>query len=406
VASGFDGVAADGISSATLRLRAEAAGKLMAAADVDALVLFSAPRRLGPSTRTLGNVRYFTGWTPMGAPSLLVLAQSGSPIVLTGGMNEHRIFNQRVAEVAEVRRMDVGAVGAAVRDALKSHGVREKRRIGLAGGAEMTWPWHASLSAEAALISVDDALHAMRLARGPEEVELHRRASAISDSMVQCAMDCAVKPGMTPARLMAEVEGEGLRQGADQAGLWLAVGPAPPLTCFERFELPRDINVGDRVQLGTTLSYEGHFAQGLRMGIRGKPSKALLDCVETLQAIQDEALATLVPGRPLHEVVDTLESVIDAHCPYSRREDPFRFQSCHGLGLDYSEPGMALALSPDRDRALDRDGPKVTENMIFEIHPNFTLPGLGHVCVGDVAMATPSGGVRLTTFPQGLVRLD
>jgi hypothetical protein len=71
-------------------------------------------------------------------------------------------------------------------------------------------------------------------------------------------------------------------------------------------------------------------------------------------------------------VVDRIEGLIDRHCPYARSDDPFRFQSCHGLGLDYSEPCMARALSPDRDRSLDDDGPLIGENMIFEIHPNFT----------------------------------
>jgi Xaa-Pro aminopeptidase len=44
--------------------------------------------------------------------------------------------------------------------------------------------------------------------------------------------------------------------------------------------------------------------------------------------------------------------------------------------------------------------------MVFEIHPNFTLPGIGHVCVGDVALVTASGGEWLTRYPRGLVVLD
>jgi len=38
---------------------------------------------------------------------------------------------------------------------------------------------------------------------------------------------------------------------------------------------------------------------------------------------------------------------------------------------------------------------------VFEIHPNFTVPGLGHVCAGDVAVATARGGEWLTKFPRG-----
>ena len=115
-----------------------------------------------------------------------------------------------------------------------------------------------------------------------------------------------------------------------------------------------DINygLGDRIQLGTIVSYEGHYGQGLRMGVRGTPSRALKDCASVLEEIQDTALAQLVPGRPIHVVVDVIEALIDRHCPFARADDPFRFQSCHGLGLDYSEPCMARALSPVRSPSI------------------------------------------------------
>jgi Xaa-Pro aminopeptidase len=67
---------------------------------------------------------------------------------------------------------------------------------------------------------------------------------------------------------------------------------------------------------------------------------------------------------------------------------------------------MARALSPDRDRSLDDDGPLIGENMIFEIHPNFTLPSLGHVCAGDVALVTDTGAEWLTRFPRGVFPID
>ena len=105
------------------------------------------------------------------------------------------------------------------------------------------------------------------------------------------------------------------------------------------------------------------------------------------------------PGAKLHVVSDTIEQMIDKICPYSRQTDPFRFQSCHGLGLSYVEPAMARDLNAGRDRNLDVDGITVTENMVVEIHPNFTMPGLGHVCAGDMALVTGQGAEWVTEFP-------
>jgi Xaa-Pro aminopeptidase len=183
------------------------------------------------------------------------------------------------------------------------------------------------------------------------------------------------------------------------------VGAAPPVTCFEFFELPETIHHGDRIQLGTNVSFEGHFAQGLRMGVWAEPSAKLKAMSQRLVDMQDAALATLRVGAPVHTLADTLERMIDETCPFTADTDPFRFQSCHQLGLDYSEPWLATALDRRRDRAGDKDGPVFREGMVFEIHPNFTVPGLGHVCQGDMAMVTAAGAEWITTYPRGLVVL-
>ena len=124
-----------------------------------------------------------------------------------------------------------------------------------------------------------------------------------------------------------------------------------------------------------------------------------------LVEMQDRALATLAPGRPMQNLVDRLEADIDAYCPYSRASDPFRFQSCHALGINYAEPSCVTALSPDRDRGADANLPLIRENMIFEIHPNFTLPELGHVCIGDMARVTATGAEWITNTPRELILL-
>jgi len=395
------------ISEETLRRRVEAARRLIGELGVEALLLYAAPRRLAGATQSSGNVCYFTGWTPLGAASLMIIPADGPPTVFAGGPNEARVFRDRVGGLAEVRQATRGSpLASLITAALAGSSRNARARVALAGGGEMPAALQAALAERLEMLSADGPIHDLRLVRSEDEVLLHRRAAAISDEMIQRAMDLAIVPGVTPAEIMAEVEFAGRRLGADLAGLWLAAGRAPPVTCFELFELPQTLKVGDRLQLGTIVAVEGHYAQGLRMGVRGKPPRELEDCAAALEDIQDAALAELVPGRPVHAVVDTIEALIDLHCPFARSEDPFRFQSCHGLGLDYSEPCLATALSPDRDRSADEEGPLVRENMVFEIHPNFTMPGLGHVCAGDVAVAKSNGGEWLTKFPRGVARLD
>jgi Xaa-Pro aminopeptidase len=159
------------------------------------------------------------------------------------------------------------------------------------------------------------------------------------------------------------------------------------------------------VQLGTSLTYQGYFAQGLRIGLRGKPSARLREYADIMMDIQDAALAAMRPGAKVHDVSDAIENAIDLHCPYERDKDPFRFQSCHGLGLSYVEPGIARDLNARRDKSIDPAGVDLVENMVIEVHPNFTVPDLGHVCAGDMALVTRTGAVWLTEFPRGLYQL-
>ena len=374
---------------------------LMDALGLDAILAFSAPRGLAAGTRTSGNLGWFAGFSPIWAPSLLVLTADRAAIVAPG-KNETRLFATRLGDAFEIHGAGPDGIMAKALELIGDRG-----RIGIAGADELPRRFAERLAAHGTKkIDIDADLRALRLKREPIEIELHRKASAISDSMIERAFAYAALPDAVPARMMAEVEHEGRWLGADVSRLWLSTGPKPPVTYFEMFELPPTLERGDRVQLGTMASYEGYFAQGLRIGSMGPASPALTDMVSRIEAIQDDALALMQPGRPVHELGDLIEARIDAICPYSRENDPFRFQSCHGLGLDYSEPGLAPALSPQRDRNLDAKGPVFQPGMVFEIHPNFSLPDLGHVCAGDVALVTKTGAEWLTRFPRGVFEIE
>lgn len=392
----------DRIPEAQLLARLAAIRAIMGAEGVETLVLYGPARRVAGG----GVIHYLAGWTPPGAATLMLVFAEGRPLILGDGPNISRVFRQRTADFAETRSVMGGpaalarALGALLAD-------RPSGRIGTIGDGLMPRVLReAIVGAASALVPLDTPAEALRLVRTPEEVAMHARGAAISDAMIAKAMDLARRPETRPADIMTGVEYEGRRHGADLSSLWLATGERPPTTYFELFELNPTLGPNDRVQLGTTLSYEGHFAQGLRIGVRGTPSTALQDCAARLIDMQDEVLALMRPGVPMHRIVDELEARIDAHCPYERASDPFRFQSCHALGVNYSEPAYATALSPDRDRAGDAAGPVLAENMVFEIHPNYTLPDLGHVCAGDMAVVTATGARWLTQAPRGLIRLD
>ncbi len=390
----------DRISDDRLLDRIGKARAIMADAGVDVLMVYSHPRPGG------GVLHYLSGWSAK-AGTILLLPKTGRGIILALGPNNTRVFNQRCGFFADARAYGpVAPVERLLAAALAELGVAGGR-IGVSGTPYMGAPLKAALDGMVAeQVFLGDALDALRLVRFEDEVRMHQHAADISVAMVERVMDLARRPETTPSDLMVEAERTGRSLGADSASIWLATGETPPTTYFEFFELNPTIGPRDRVQLGATVTYEGHFGQCLRTGIRGPIPSEMADAWAHMIEMQDRALATLVPGAPMQHLVDRLEADIDAFCPYSRATDPFRFQSCHALGVNYSEPSYVQAVNPERDRSKDGGLPLIAENQIFEIHPNFTIPGLGHICVGDMALVTASGAKWITNTPREIVRLD
>ncbi len=375
---------------------------------IDALVVFASPRLLGSRTRTTGYVQYLAGFASKPTPSTVVLTASGAA-VLTFGNHETREFGLRSSWLGEIiqageQRSHPGAAARFLSDT----GITPGSRVGLIGTDELN---HASyLAVEQELggyetVAADALLDRLRLTRAPEEVDMFRISAKISDAMVAAAFAESTRTGASGPSIMAEIEHTGRLLGADLANCWLSVGEAPPTTYFEFMELPTEVTSRDRVQMGTTTAYEGYFGQCLRMGVRGTPGRELAEYGEILLNIQDAALAAMRPGEPLHRVIDVIEELYAQHAPYTRETDPFRFQSCHGLGLSYVEPGMARDLNPLRDKSLDPDGVLIEPNMVIEVHPNFTVPGLGCIVAGDMALVTEDGAEWITESPRGIWEL-
>jgi Xaa-Pro aminopeptidase len=392
------------ISPAVIEERLAQVRAWMAREAIDALIAYGSPASHGSRTATAGYIRYLTGWMTGSLPAMVVLPAQGAPTVVTMGPHDTRLFRARAGWFGEI----VAAGGIPRYIDVVADAIAETGRVATLGLAEMPAPLARALERRLGAtptVAAERAIDRLRLHRHPEEVEMHRIAARISDAMVASAMDAAVVPGMTGSRLMAEVEHAGRVLGAGTPSTWLAIGANPVTTYMEPAELAPAIGPNDRVQLGTSLTYEGYFAQTLRIGVRGRPRARLRDCAQVLVEIQDAALDAMRPGAMLHDVVDAIEAGIDAYCPYARDEDPFRFQPCHGLGLSYVEPGMARDLDPRRDRTLDEEGVRMEENMVVEIHPNFTVPDLGHVCAGDMALVTAGGAEWISELPRGLYEL-
>jgi len=352
-----------------------------------------------------GTIRYLTGWMPEYSIAFLVVPVEGTPCIISNDKNRARAFQMRFGEYGQVVR--TVSLTESIKETLAV--IPQGSTIALAGEFDFTAKQSAEflpLFAAYELADGTQMVNKQRLERTPYEVHKHLKATEMADKLVAHAMNIASVKGITGADIMAEIEYLGRRLGADSSGCWLAIGERPAETYFELFELTEALTPDSRLQIGATVCLDGYFSQVLRIGTFKEPSQQLKDTVDAIMAMQDAALEKMVPGTPIHQISDVLESMIDEHCPYTRATDPFRFQACHAMSNSYVDPAVAPFLNANRDKSRDSESPAVLENQIYEVHPNFTMPELGHVCSGDVAVVGRNGAQWISKFPRGIYRLS
>lgn len=368
---------------------------------INALVAYS--NGVGDSA---GTIRYLTSWMPQNSEAILVVPAIGVPVLISNDKNRARAFLMRFGDDGQVVK-STDLIGA-LREWLASK-IPPGKVIAQSGEFDLSLARNAdfrSLLAPYELVNGNVIVSKQRLERTSYEVYKHQKSTEIADKLVAHAMSIASMKGVTGADIMTEIEFLGRRLGADSSGCWLAIGERPAETYFELFELVAPLGPDSRLQIGATVCLDGYYSQVLRIGMFAEPSSQLQAAADALIAMQDAALEQMKPGAPVHGISDVLESMIDAYCPYTRKTDPFRFQACHAMSNSYSDPGTSPFLYADRDKSLDKNSPAVKENHIYEVHPNFSLPDLGHVCAGDVAVVGSDGATWMSKFPRGIFRIS
>ncbi|MFT4264254.1 MAG: M24 family metallopeptidase [Nocardioides sp.] len=376
---------------------------------LDAAVVCAAPATLGPTVDSPGQMRFLFGWTPPLSPAVGVVRADGASAVVAGLPHDARTLRERTGQEVDVVGVPYGAESFAA--AVARLVPPRPTRVAVAGLSEAT----ASLARHVAPVGTSPAdlaglLFAMRAERSAEHEPLARAAAHVSDAMVRAALDAATA-GTTLAEIMSIAEATGRRLGAESASCWLSGGARTDTTLYEvgdlDWTLDRSPGVGDRLQIGTTVRYDGFYGQTLRTAVVDEPPPALETHAELLREIQSEVAEALRPGAELAAVGRLVRRLVDEACPYAPGDDPFRFQACHGLGLSYSEPALRAVASPPELSAGGgrKDTVLVAPGMVVEVHPNYSVPGLGLVCIGDMVLVTDDGPAWLTRLPRTLDRL-
>jgi Xaa-Pro dipeptidase len=233
-----------------------------------------------------------------------------------------------------------------------------------------------------------------RAVKSPAEMELVRRAAAISDQAVQAGI-AATRAGVTERTVAAAVYQELLLAGSDHPGI-------PPLIRSRDLLLqehvigPRDrvLTAGDALFMELSASVGRYHAPVSRMvyvgGVPAGTEQAAKIATDGLEAVR----AALRPGAVAGEVYAAWQQVIDDGLGHSR----YRRHHCGylvGIGFPPSWVGgsSVVGLRAGSDLAI-------REGMVFHVLSWILDQQPADYILSDTVLVTASGGELLTSTPR------
>ncbi|WP_186418772.1 M24 family metallopeptidase [Bosea sp. CS1GBMeth4] len=351
---------------------------------------------LGAGSASHGALRFFSGWDGHESLSLLIIT-SDSAYLLVGSPFMLPLARELRPDLAaeHVPPLDWGKVFAA-----RMHGTC----VATVGFGELPRQVDAGLTADgfAAGPSLDDAAARLRLVKDAAALSRHRDAAALCDLLFgRLGAELARR---RPAwEIQLDLETEARRQGADYCRTWLTIAPAADYPRYWPAEARRVPEHGDQVLFGVALTADGHWGHGIRMGSIGPQKAEHRELAGHAGAMLEAGLSALRPGLPLAGAERAMEAVLAERVDGSERQRMRRFRNGHGLGFSYEEPLTTAVFRQHFDPGAPPAAASdlvLAPGMLFELHPNLFVPGLGGAALGEMVLVTPEGPECLLHHPR------
>jgi Xaa-Pro aminopeptidase len=223
---------------------------------------------------------------------------------------------------------------------------------------------------------------ALRRTKEPEEIELMRRAAAISDAGMLAAFN-AIRPGVRNCEVAAEGVYTMLKMGCEYADMFVASGPNTMYLdsgCDPR----RVIQSGEMVFMDMAIRLQGYLGDQTRSAVIGGGTRAQRDVLATIKNSYRELEARMKPGAFAPELY--AQAVQNVEVKGWRRF--FVHHLSHGLGLGNDLPNV---------NATSDDVLQVGDTLSLE--PGVYVPGIGGARVENMILIREGGAEALTKLP-------
>ena len=231
----------------------------------------------------------------------------------------------------------------------------------------------------------------LRVIKSPEEIELLRKAQAITS---ECFEHIAgfIRVGMSEREVALEIEGY-LRTHSEGNSFdpIVAFGETG---CNPHYQPSPDrrLEKGQMVLLDFGSIHRGYCGDMTRMICMGKADARQREVYDLVLQSQLRCLEGIKPGKTCHE--------LDGLCREVFAEKGCAEQFAHGTGHGV---GLAIHEDPRLKKTIET---KIEPGMVFTVEPGLYYEGWGGVRIEDMVAATETGYDNLTTTSKTLLELD
>ncbi len=210
------------------------------------------------------------------------------------------------------------------------------------------------VSAPSEIVDVRDTLDAMRLVKDAHEIELMRRANAISSAAHRRAM-ANTRPGWYEYQVEAELAHEFLREGA-QAVAYPSIVAGGPNACVLHYrDNNRQLQDGELLLIDAGCEYQGYASDITRtFPVGGRFSAAQRDVYQLVLDAQQACIDAVRPGVDFHDYHKVAERVLaqgfidlgllsgtlDEALESGSYKQFYMHRAGHWLGMDVHDAGL------------------------------------------------------------------
>jgi Xaa-Pro aminopeptidase len=367
-------------AAAEMQWRSARIRKALAAAKLDALIVFS------PAWRR-ENIRYLTDAALESSAAFAYLPPTGEPTAFVCS-DADAYAVKRAALVEDVRNISIADV-AGLADRVRAD--LQSGRIGVAGAEfvpYIVWQQLQTHLPKVELVNATGLMDKVRLVKSDLELARLRRAGEICDKSWRAFRE-ACRPGAREFEIVAEVEARLRAEGAEDNFMLIASGGSDVRGMTPPSD--RRLERGDLVRTELTPQYQGYWTQICRTLVLGPPSAKQKESFELFNEATAAGLDVIRPGVTAHDVAKAENDVFRryGYGEYCTSEWTRVRGHCLGLFLD------EVLILEGVDTVLEK-------NAVLIVHPNTFTPLAGYFVLGDPVVVTEKGVECLLSTPREL----